>query len=277
MRYIVLYHIGLGDHIVMSGYIHYLLEDNNVEEVLLLVKNNYSKYTLEHLYSGYPKVSLYFFDNDSDNLFSRVNKKPKNTFISYKDNNYIIKNFGCHSESSNIYLHGLSWADSFYVSENISPIVRYEYFKLPKSMNSSKKMYLKLIHILKTENYILLHDDPSRKRSLNYSVVKDIVNKNNHSNLPIVYLGINRYNYPLLDNPDYSIEEIKSCISCESILDLYHIISNAKECHFMDSSLACLTDQIKDSNSILYNHSYASHATISRENITLINRNWIHL
>lgn len=61
------------------------------------------------------------------------------------------------------------------------------------------------------------------------------------------------------------------------IFQLYDTIANTRECHFMDSSIACLTDQIKDSKSLIHNHSYASHTQISVDNITLINREWVSL
>lgn len=277
MRYVLLYHLGLGDHIVMWGYVHYLLECANIKEILILVKDNYSKYTVQHLFSDYPIIRLHYFNDHTDALFCAVNRQPKNSTISYNNSDYIIKNFGCHSQSANIYIQGKSWADSFYISENINPLIRYEKFKLPNDMQRSKNIYTRLVEILKTDKYILLHDDPSRERSLNYKSVKQIIYKNGHDSLPIIYLGLNRYSFPLIAPPDYSVQEIQECLNCKSILDLYHIIANATECHFMDSSIACLTDQIKDSKSLLYNHSYASHARISIDNITLINREWVSL
>jgi hypothetical protein len=261
----------------MSGYVHYLLQQTNTKEILILVKDNYSKHTVQDLYSDYPEISLYYFNDDTDMLFCAVNRQPKDSTISYNNTEYIIKNFGCHSQSGKIYMPQLSWADSFYLSDNISPLIRYNYFRLPTDMDCSKNMHSRLIEILKTDKYILLHDDPSRGRPLNYDYVNQIIYKNGNTNLPIIYLGLNRYNFSLISPPDYSIQEVQACLNCKSILDLYDTIANATECHFMDSSIACLTDQIKDSKSLLYNHSYASHAHITLDNITLVNRKWVSL
>lgn len=121
----------------------------------------------------------------------------------------------------------LSWIDSFYLSDNVNPLIRYTNFILPKYIDFSKNMHSRLVEIIKTNKYILLHDDPSRGRPLNYDIVKKIIHENGNQDLPIIYLGLNRYNFPLIALPDYPVQEIQSCLQCKSILDLYDTIANA--------------------------------------------------
>ena len=68
-------------------------------------------------------------------------------------------------------------------------------------------------------------------------------------------------------------------LECDSLLDYYYLIQNAKECHFMDSSIGIITDYIKDSNSKLYNHQYITREAEGYASAQKINvqRNWVYL
>ena len=276
MNYIVLYHIGLGDHIVMNGFIHYLLKQSNTKNICILSFNNYSKNTLEHLYSDYSQISFHYLNDIYDPTFSMINNKPYMSTCIFNHTEYHILTFGLHSENRSIYINNYSWATSFYIHAGINPKIQYIHFTLPTDMSRSKDKYTKLLNILKVKEYILIHDDPSRGRFLHENTVKDILEKNGHIGLPIVYLGLHRYNYPLISNLN-NILNIENILTCVSLLDYYDIIANATECHFMDSSIMCLTDQIRNSSSLLYSHFYIPHENIHPRNITAINRNWLLL
>jgi len=273
MNYLILYHLGLGDHIVMNGYIHYLLRKHNTERVCILAMNNKSKDTLEYLYSDCDRVSMHYFNNDSDPVFSMVNRKKFMSTCVFNNREYHILSFGLHSEDGSIYIDNNTWASSFYIYAGVDPSIMYKCFTLPLNMNESKNKYNTLIDTIQNKKYILIHDDPSRERMLNENTVKRILEKNNNINLPVIYLGINRYNYPLIAGLN-NILNVDNIVNCKSLLDYYDIIKNATECHFMDSSIMCLTDQIVNSTSLLYSHLYIPHAIISPKIITAINRNW---
>ena len=200
MNYIVLYHIGLGDHIVMNGFIHYLLKQSNTKNICILSFNNYSKNTLEHLYSDYSQISFHYLNDIYDPTFSMINNKPYMSTCIFNHTEYHILTFGLHSENRSIYINNYSWATSFYIHAGINPKIQYIHFTLPTDMSRSKDKYTKLLNILKVKEYILIHDDPSRGRFLHENTVKDILEKNGHIGLPIVYLGLHRYNYPLISN-----------------------------------------------------------------------------
>jgi hypothetical protein len=274
MNYIILNHVGHGDQIIMNGYIHYLLENPNTQKICIIITNN-SKKTLIHLYSDYNQVSFHTFNNDSDDIFSMVNRKPFMSQCIFNNEIYHIINFGFHSENPNIYrklYEQTNWATAFYLSVNVDPGIRYTHFKLPKNMSCSKDKYNKLIDKINTNKYILVHNDPSRGRFFNEDTIKEILQKNGNIDLPVIYCGINRYNYPLIPGLN-NVEGVADIIACDSLLDYHDIIINATECHFMDSSLSALTDQIKNSLTLLYGHFYSTHGVVGDKNITVI-KNW---
>ena len=273
MNYIVLYHVGLGDHIIMNGYIHYLRMRDDTKKICILAYDNYSKNTLTDLYSDYPMISFYYFINDSDPIFSMINRRPWMSTCIYDNEIYHILTFGCHSEHQTIYYGDHLWNSSFYIHAGVHPSIQFSHFTLPYNMNNSKEKYKELVNILQTDKYIIIHDDPSRNIHINENIVNDILIKNNHQNLSTIYLGINRYQYPLLSGLN-NVRNVEHILTCHSLLDYYDIISNATECHFIDSSTVCLTDRIIESSSSLYLHYYSRNSKISNKIMFEVNRKW---
>ena len=266
MNYIVLNHGGLGDHIVMSGYIHYILRKKDTINICILMANQgYARNTLEHLYSDYKQVSFYYFNDDSNEVFSMINRRPFMSECIFKNKKYNILNFGFHSGNLDVYNKlriENNWASAFYLQHNINPNIRYTHFTLPNNMSSSKDKYDKLIDKIKSNKYILIHDDPSRGRFFHEDTVIDIIQKNGNIYLPVIYCGINRYKYPLFPGLNNALD-VEDIISCVSVLDYYDIIINATECHFQDSSISNFTDQIPNSSTLLYGHFYVNHAVVN--------------
>jgi hypothetical protein len=273
MNYIVLSHLGLGDHIIMNGYIHYLRTRADTNRICIVVFNNYSKSTLVHLYMDYPSISFYYMDSSADTLFSMINRQPWMSTCIYENETYHILTFGLHSQHQSIYHGDLCWNSSFYIHAGVDPSIQFSHFTLPNDMSRSIDKYNQLVKQLGTDQYIIIHDDPSRKRYIHENTVIDILKNNKHDNLPVIYFGINRYEYPLLSNVN-NAENVNDILACSSLLDYYHILLHATECHLMDSSILCLTDQIVNSSSLLYDHLYVVHTDFSSKNITAINRNW---
>jgi hypothetical protein len=282
MNVIVFPHQGLGDQFVMNGYINYLILEYNVKNIILVAKE-YQRDTLEHLYKDSPEVSFYFLPNinetsgNDDPLFIKnIDKKPFNSITMIDTEKYYIHSFGFHSDRGLSPIAGISWADYFYLCANVNPSLRYRMFKLPNDMERSKANYESLKGYLNSEQYIIIHDDPSRNRYLHADLIHSILKKNNTTLLPIIYLGKNRNKYPFFEG--LNNKEFPESLNSSSLLDLYHIIYNATECHFMDSSIACLTDTMTDSSSKLYIHYYIPHGdTPNRFNEAHSNRSWVPL
>jgi hypothetical protein len=263
MNIIILPHQGLGDQIIMNGYVNYLLLNNQVKNIIIIAKQ-YQKNTLEHLYKDSPQVLFFFtpIENESSsyNVFKGIpfleliNEKPFNTRVIINNEIFFIHNFGVHSDVKRLVVAGKNWADSFYLNANVDPSLRYTMFKVPSDMKVSKELYELLKRYIETSQYILIHDDPSRARYIKGDLVKSVLETNDHSLLPIIYLGKNRNQYPFIQG--LNNKELPESFNTPSLLNMYDIIYNATECHFMDSSIACLTDTMKGSSSKLYLHYY---------------------
>jgi hypothetical protein len=168
-----------------------------------------------------------------------------------------------------------SWADSFYLNINLPASIRFSHFQLPSKLDASRALYDRLKERLGQSTYILIHDDPTRGRNVHDVFVKDITKNNGTRYVPVLYLGKDRYKSPLLS--EMNNVDVSDIFTAESIFDYYHILVNAKECHFMDSSFACLTDQIKEGTTSLYMHSYIIADSDVSNPKAHINRNWAYV
>jgi hypothetical protein len=262
MKIIVLPHQGLGDQLVMNGYINYLASDPDIESITLIARS-YQKRTLEHLYEDTPKVIFSWDIHESESvayvetkniLMKRVNGMRFGDMITINDEPFIVHTFGFHSTIHSFVVPGRNWVDSFYLRANVDPSLRYSMFKIPKNMLKSKSLYESLIEFLGGTKYVLIHDDPSRQRFITADLVKKELARNGTRHLPALYLGKNRYNFPLIEG----LNNIKlpEFFITESLLDLYDTIYNATECHLMNSSISILTDTMNNSNTKLYVHHY---------------------
>jgi hypothetical protein len=166
----------------------------------------------------------------------------------------VVHIFGFHSSVRSFVIPGRNWADSFYLHANVDPKLRYSMFTLPRNMTRSKGLYESLVDYLGGSKYVLIHDDPSRQRFITADLVKKELARNGTRHLPVLYLGKNRYNFPLIEG----LNNIKlpEFFITESLLDLYDTIYNATECHLMNSSISILTDTMNNSNTKLYVHHY---------------------
>ena len=273
MNYLIFPHLGLGDQLIMNGYIHYILETQKPQSISIITYDNYQNKTLEHLYSDVPTVKFYRIEHPAGRFTSFVeslNGKPFQSIVYLDSMPYCLLNFGCHSQYRCATLQGHSWADSFYLQGNLDPSYRFSYFKLPTNMKGSDELYERVIQ--KTgKDYILVNDEPRSNRKIHQPFLERLLKESGNKDLPLLYLGLGRYRFSLfegLKNIDVSNE-----LQCESLLDLWKLIQNAKECHFMDSSIACMTDLIKDSNSKLHLHAYATE-TVDPTHPIFVNRKW---
>ena len=273
MNFLVFPHLGLGDQIIMSGFIHYILENHDPNKILIIAYDNYQKKTLEHLYSDTPKVSFHYIEHPNGRFspfINSLNGRPFQSPIEMKGEIFYLLNFGLHSQYMCSSLPNHSWADSFYLQGNLDPSYRFSYFKLPKNMEESDILFDKITKKV-GEKYVLIHDEPKTNRVINYHIIRHQLKETNCHTLPILYLGLERYNYPLIDglmNIDVSKE-----LECTSLLAFWKLIQNATACHFMDSSIGCMTDLIKDCKAKL-NVYMPNPRSTNEEPIHLVKNNW---
>jgi hypothetical protein len=263
MKILLFNHVGLGDQLVMNSYVHYLLNTiSNLEEIRIIAKKFQEK-TLEHLYSAHPEIKYYFIDAekensimnyDNDPFLLSINKMPFNSEITYNGQIYNLHNFGCHSSRPfNVFI--TNWADAFYFQVGLGPEIR-KMFTFPSDMSRSNELYSKVREYLGSEDYILIHDDPSRNLKINQRVLESILQKNAQINSPVLYLGRGRYMQSLFAN--LNNKGSNQLLEVESLLDYSDLIKNAKECHFINSSIGILTDYIDDRKNDIYIHMYVT-------------------
>jgi hypothetical protein len=139
--------------------------------------------------------------------------------------------------ASDVEYHGASWG---FLSDNYSWLHRcyYEYskvdwkyrfteFSFARSMENEFRVFNKLNP--NHEEYIFVHDDPSRGHHLNVNLVKDLVGKD--------------------------IKIIRNDPS-EMLFFYPMILQNAKQIHLMESSFRCLIETIPTESVEFYFHDY---------------------
>ena len=287
MNILIFPHLGLGDHFVMNGYIHYLLSFKEQIQEIYIIAKEYTQKTLEQLYADYPKVKIYAVKNsnsisgsswEDDEYIKKFNKAQFGSIVRFQEKDYILLNFGVHS-SVNFNIYITNWADAFYYQANVDPSLRNN-FKFPSDLTAAEGLYDRVVNYLGTDKYIVIHDDPERDLKMDRGILMNILRENNTQSLPLVYLGKNRYSTPLIEN--LNNQGTNELLECHSIFDYYFLLKNAVECHLMDSSIAILTNYIQDSQSKLYCHYYIRKNFDDIENSRkhyCINtlRNWVNI
>ena len=262
MKVIILPHQGLGDQLIMNGYVNYLASNPDIECIILIARS-YQKKTLEHLYKDIKKVifswdmiesEITVYTETTNPLMKAINGMRFGQSILLNNEKCVVHIFGFHSSVRSFVIPGRNWADSFYLHANVDPKLRYSMFTLPRNMTRSKGLYESLVDYLGGSKYVLIHDDPSRQRYINPELVKNSMNTNGTRDLPVLYLGKNRYNFPLIEG--LNNKHLPEFFITESLLDLYYTIFNATECHFMNSSISILTDTMPPNDTKLYIHHY---------------------
>ncbi len=273
MNYLILPHLGLGDQLIMNGFVQYLIHEQKANKILIIAYDNYQRTSLLHLYSDTPVVEFLWIEHPNGRFspfVTSLNGRQMFSKVELDSTEYILLNFGLHSQYHSASLPGYSWADSFYIQGQLDPALRFSLFTLPKNMKKAEELYKNVTDIIGSR-YILIHDEPKSSRNLNGTLLKNLLEKSNNTQLPVIYLGLQRYDYPLIDG--LKNVNLSDKLRCNSLLDLWYLIQNATECHFMDSSISCMTDLIGDSKSILNLHAYATD-TVDKEKPIFIHRKW---
>jgi hypothetical protein len=263
MRVIFLCHQGLGDHIVMNGLVHSFLKQyqSTLEELCIIARDHYCRKTLEHMYSDFPLITFHWMTasgGNEDPVFQQLNQKPIGTRVNCNGKEYIGINFGFHSVY--YFLHipkmpaGMCWVDYLYgFPLGLPSILRFTEFHLPSNLSVAQTKYEELLNVVGPNGYVLVHDDPPRNRNINKTIITSMLQHDNLFDLPVVYLGLNRYSQPLIEG--LNNKDVSKLLENESLYDLYYILKNATACHLMDSSIACLVD-CANIQSKLFIHSY---------------------
>lgn len=267
MRYLFLGHTGVGDHIILNALIHrFLRTTEDVEELRIVAADDYRKHTLIHLYEDYPLVTFYWLrKKDSsfdpqDPVLQQLDCKPEGTAVLIDDTIYFGIPFGLHSPRKCYWLNsGASWIDCLYKFPlGYDCEERFDDFRLPSDLSRASALYSAVCQRIGSSEYLIVHDDPSRNRNADPATVKHLMEKDDLLEVPVVYLGMNRYSYPRIEG--LVSPEMGTLLEVHSLFDLIVLLRNAKACHLMDSSIACLVD-CANLQGKLYMHNYINEAS----------------
>jgi hypothetical protein len=263
-KYLVFPHLGLGDQLIMNGFIHFLRETQKPSpaKIVILAKEPHTA-TLADMYNGYSNLGVLTVKGDEE-VFGSGRATFQAAVQKYLERGFQIIPFGVFSGNNEYLKLDPCWANCFYKQVGLPPQVRFDFFRLPLDLSKSEAAYRALVNRI-GENYIVVHDDPSRKLEIDYSHVRDWLIKNGLQNLPVVYLGENRYSHPLIpftQNPPCS-----DILTGISIFDTTHILRNAAAALMMDSCLAILLDLSKPTRHDQRRVSYIRHSAFPTKGV----------
>lgn len=222
----IYHHLGLGDHIICNGLIRQIISKTNFD--------NYYVFTKKH---NFLSVKSMFSDIIELNVISVENDETVTNFVKGKKI-YLLK-----IGFENLNLHDYKFDESFYKQVNIPFTERWNSFKINRDLDKEKELFSK--YEIEENNYIFLHDDPSR----GYVINRDFIQ-------------------------DKKLKVISPVIGyTENMIDYSYIMENAKELHFMDSSFRLLFDSLDDKNQLSYYHTYIR--GIGNENTSNSKKNYM--
>jgi hypothetical protein len=124
--------------------------------------------------------------------------------------------------------------EMFYQQHRVDFKKRWDDFKIIRDLNREMALFQK--YELNDVDYVFIHDDQSRGLYLR------------EENLNI--------NYRKVVRPDINFTN--------NIFDYIHIMENANECHFIDSSFKVLFDSVSNRNSNIFHHLLLKHGHRSK-------------
>jgi hypothetical protein len=239
MRFFFLGHLGLGDHYCLAGIVQYLLK--SADEVKVVCKT-VNLPTLQALYAAEPKVSFHPISEDHE--ISPHYGANHAVIQGISSHGYTIIAVGTHGANPHSYLSlDPCWANCFYKELGLDPALRFKLWPRipPSSQSKAESLWRSLLAALYGQDYVVIHDDPSRGFVLPYEHVHRSLKTHGLLHHPVLYLGKDRYNHPLaisLNNPLH----VAPLLEADSALAFTVLLRHARAVYMMDSSMAILHD-----------------------------------
>ena len=195
----IYHHLGMGDCIECNGMVRAYA--NLYKEVYVFCKENYYD-IIKWMYRDNPKIKLI-----------KVNKNDEKPeiieFLKYFTGRIIIPGHGFYDQRKKEFdERGMGYGEAFYDLAGLDWQARNAFFHVQRDPKEEERVYNKLNP--DDEDYIFVHDDPSRGYTINVNTKYKII-KND-----------------ITENPFYFLK----------------ILEKAKEIHCMSSSFLCLIDCI---------------------------------
>lgn len=223
---VIYHHLGLGDTIICNGIINNY--SDKLDALYIFSKPKFLS-SVKFLYRYNYKVNVIpADDNEASVIFKHITTDFK-LLLGFGELEKIIKEYNLNFDEAFYKLAGLNFERRFTDFYLVRDYQRESYF-----LNNQIK---------NNQEYIFLHDDPSRNLIIDRNYIKN-------KNLPII-------------TPDNSITD--------NIFDYCKIIENASEIHVMDSSFKNLAESLNIKTDQLYYHT----TYIKRPNTTKSKLKWI--
>ena len=211
----IYHHLGLGDSILCNGLVRYFAETYNT--VYVFAKPENAK-NIMYMYRDNFKIKIIVYEDEEVNTFKKLNPL----------NNYLILG---HTKE---YFHAIDITKEYTFEEGFYKIAKvpFEYkwskFYFERDYEKEKEAF-KIAGIEEGEEYLFIHDDPSRGRNF---------------------------------KPEYIETNIKTIhpvnLQSISLFHFFSIIEQAKEVHAHNSSFANIIDTMELNLKKVFYHRYTT-------------------
>ena len=211
-RIYIYHHLGLGDHILCNGLVRKYFRSFCIEkdyQLTVAVKAN-NESNVKRMFGDLDKLNFCIVPNNANELVYVNHEVEKSA------NNVLIRIGFSDLEIQKILNPHLSFDQHFYYLAGIGHNERWNSFHLPRDVVLEQKVLNRYNPL--NNDYIFVHEDPSRGIYLNVDTHKKIIF--NPSDVPL--------------------------------FELCSLLENASELHLMESSIKCLVDHLSPKGKLFY-------------------------
>ncbi len=218
-------HAGLGDMLALSGMVRQLAKKNKIILVIMWRTRHEARF----LFRDERNIGFYPIYSDRD--IAPVKNGVPQPYNTWKIN--MLAKLGLKFQTMGVYLPQPSISDDaseekkgrvhdiLYDDMNIPLASRHHYFSLQRDKNREEEFYRRVVGYLKTDNYVVVHDDPGRGFMIDEKKIPEIKN----GKTKIFYIGKGR-----------------GPIKAQTIFDTISVLERAKAFHGFDSSFMWLVE-----------------------------------
>jgi hypothetical protein len=199
-------HYGFGDYVICYGLVKEL--SKKYDKVILFVRKHLSDLHIENVSRLYSSIKNVMINTDDPKIYPDVMYIGWDKFFKAIENDTTIQ---CQKY--------------FYDQAGVPLNLLWDNFYFKRDLNKEKEIFYEL-GLKEWEEYIFLHDDPSRNYIIDRKYIPDI---------RVIHLA----DYPKI-----------------SILDTLYLIEQAKEVHMSNTGLVSFVDQMNIKHSNLNYHKY---------------------
>ena len=226
---LIYHHLGLGDHIALSGLVREIIKEDKPDNVYMACLN-YNSYNVERLYSDIPNFHvvdagghLGFYDEPMEKWIV-ANAPNKTIKIGHQDWGRIEGSWDGYVDTK------------VYIAAGYDINLRWDGFYYERDLDEEERVFQKLNP--NDEEYCFIHD-PGNNQHISDGKWRGVIKDET------VQHASTRNNLKLIRN-DISIP----------IINLGLVLERASELHLMESSIRCLIEGLDTTNVRHFHHRY---------------------